>query len=394
MPAFSFTYNGDYDSLDTVTLKQDGSSDSSGTNNIHAFGPYEGMDRFVFNNSPDTTIGGTYFVDANRTEGGFPGYAITKTEYSVSADMSDNTAVVYLEGGDFGDILRAGSSADTLKGGSGNDVLEGGAGGDTIEGGLGIDTASYAHAAGGVYASLQEHVGYMGDAAQDQFVGIENLTGSAHDDSLVGDDGNNTLRGNGGADDIRGLGGDDRIVVSSTPVSIIGDGGKDILIAMGGGTVGLTENDFSGIETIYVRNDTHLDASGVRTGSKIVSQSSSGHGVEILGTSGNDTIRAGKGGDTIDGGKGGDKLFGSAEPDSFHFGADFGRDNLYGLNADHIEIDIAGVDAGDLVLRPLNGGRNTLVTFEGVEAGNKIILHDVTVDDVRAVQSELFQFGA
>ncbi|WP_245259572.1 calcium-binding protein [Methylobacterium sp. 10] len=344
----------------------------------------------------DLSRGGAYFTDANRDEGGVPGYAITGTEYSVSADMSDNTAAVYLEGGDFGDILRSGSSFDTLKGGSGNDVLEGGEGGDTIEGGLGIDTASYEHATGRIYASLEALVGYEGDALGDLLSGIENLIGSAFDDSLVGDDGKNTLRGNGGEDDFAGRGGDDRIVVSSTPLYVSGGDDKDFLIAMGGGTVSLIETRLSGIEAVYVRNDTHLDMSNVLAGSKIVSQSTSGHAVEIVGTSGSDTIRAGKGGDTIDGGSGGDKLFGGIGADSFHFGDDFGRDKLYGLdlNADHIAVDIAGVDASDIVLSSMSGGRHTLVTFKGVEAGNKIILYDTNVDDVRDVQNELFLFGA
>lgn len=494
MPTFSFTYNGDYDLLDKVVLRRNGSDESSGPNNVHAFGP-QWLDRFIFNNDSDLSQGGSYFEDANRDQSGSPGYVINKTEYSVSADMSDNTASVYLEGGDFGDILRAGSGADTLKGGSGNNVLEGGAGADKIEGGLGIDTASYEHATGRVYASLEAQMGYEGDANQDTFSGIENLIGSAFDDSLIGDDNNNTLRGNGGEDDFSGLGGDDRIVVSSTPLEIRGGDGKDVLVVEGGGTVSLIERTFTSIETVYVRNDTRLDMTNVLTGNKIVSQSTSGyaveivgtagndtitagksgadnidgaggddrivmssttgsisggegkdflfvqgggsviltdetiteieavyvrndtrldlggvqtgmtiisqsmsgHGVEILGTSGIDTIKAGKGGDTIDGGKGGDKLVGiGGESDSFRFGADFGRDTIHrlDLNADHIVVDIPGIDATDMVLSPWGGGRHTLVTFVGLEAGNKIILYDTAVDDVRGVQGELFLFGA
>ncbi|WP_019904735.1 calcium-binding protein [Methylobacterium sp. 77] len=308
--------------------------------------------------------------------------------------MSDNTAAVYLEGGNFGDILRAGSGADTLKGGGGNDVLEGGVGADRIEGGSGIDTASYEHAGGGVYVRLDSMVGYGGEAQDDELFDIENLAGSAFADSLIGDDNNNTLRGNGGLDDIAGRDGDDRIVVSSTPGSVGGDGGEDVLIVMGGGTVSLGWMNFDGIEAVYVRNDTHLHMTDVQVGSRIVSQSTSGRAVEIVGTSGNDTIKSGKGWDTIDGGTGSDRLFAGTGADSFRFEAGFGRDNLYGLdlNADHILIDVAGV--GDIVLRSLNNGRHTLVTFEGVEAGNKIILHDMNVDDVRDAQNELFLFGA
>ncbi|KQO46007.1 calcium-binding protein [Methylobacterium sp. Leaf85] len=413
MSTFYFTYNGDYNPLDKVDILQDGSSATDGPSGVHAFGPEDGFN-FIFNNTSNLVSGGNLFIDANRMSGDSVGYVMGGTEYSVSADMSDNTASVYLEGGSFGDILRSGSGADTLKGGSGNDVLEGGAGADTIRGDLGIDTASYEHATGRVYASLEAQMGYEGDASQDTLIDIENLTGSTFDDSLVGDDNDNTLRGNGGEDDIAGRGGDDRIVLSSTPLSISGGDDKDVLIVTGGGTVSLIERTFSGIETVYVRNDTHLDMTNVLAGSKIVSQSTSDHDVRIVGTSGNDTIKGGKGGDTIDGGLGNDtiragtggdtidggigsdKLFAGTGADSFRFQAGFGRDNLYGLdlNADHIVVDIAGVDATDILLRPMSGGRHTLVTFEGVEAGNKIILHDMNVDDVRDVQSELFLFGA
>ena len=52
------------------------------------------------------------------------------------------------------DSLTTGSGNDTLNGLGGNDVLIGGGGKDALNGGAGSDTASYAHATGGVKASL------------------------------------------------------------------------------------------------------------------------------------------------------------------------------------------------------------------------------------------------
>ncbi|MCC0809350.1 hypothetical protein FPV16_24660 [Methylobacterium sp. W2] len=129
---------------------------------------------------------------------------------------------------------------------------------------------------------------------------------------------------------------------------------------------------------------------------QISSNSKIGAGVTIIGTHDADRILAGNGGDTLEGGEGGDKLFAGSGSDTFHFEASFGRDNVYGfdVNADHITVDIAGIDASDLKLTAFHGGQDTIVTFAGVEGANKIILHDVTVAEIQAGPSDLFTFGA
>jgi len=48
--------------------------------------------------------------------------------------------------------------------------------------------------------NLATGTGQGGDAEGDRLTGIENLTGSAHGDWLVGDDGNNRFDGGAGAD--------------------------------------------------------------------------------------------------------------------------------------------------------------------------------------------------
>ncbi|KQP09427.1 hypothetical protein ASF26_05330 [Methylobacterium sp. Leaf93] len=283
--------------------------------------------------------------------------------------------------------IRGSVYDDDLYGDAGGNVIEGGAGADAIDGREGIDTLSYAHSTQGVTVDLSLGSVSGGDADGDVIDGMENVVGSTANDDLTGDGGANTLTGNGGIDTLNGMGGNDRLVISGTPADIDGGVGRDFLFVKGGGTVSLTEASFAGIEVVYVRNDAQLDMSAVNTGSRIVSQSTLGHAVDITGTSRSDLVA---------GATGGDRLFAGAGTDTFHFEAGFGRDNVYGFDAstDHIHVDIAGVDAFDIKLTSFHDDRDTVVTFRGVEGTSKIILHDVTVAELQAGPSDLFTFGA
>ncbi|CAA2105060.1 Bifunctional hemolysin/adenylate cyclase [Methylobacterium bullatum] len=283
--------------------------------------------------------------------------------------------------------VRGSAYDDVLKGSNDtNDLFEGGDGADDLQGRDGIDTASYVHSSLGVTADLWFGTASGGDADGDTFAGIENLIGSKHADTLTGHDGANTLNGNGGGDTLSGMDGADRLVVLDTPVSVDGGAGKDVLIAMGGGAVSLTESGFHGIEAVYVRNDTHLDMSAVSTGTKITSQSTTDHGVEIVGGSGSDRIQAGKGGDTIEGGAGGDKIFGGLGDDTFVFRTGFGRDNVYNFTAGTDRFDVSALVSrfDQIEISQMKDGVNALVTFEGSATGNKIILHDVVASSLHA----------
>lgn len=155
------------------------------------------------------------------------------------------------EGGD--DILLGGDGADILRGGDDNDTLNGQDGADSVlDGGNGNDTLSF-EGGPAVVASLtnqptvngtqlnvganQAVVAFRTPAQRftESFQNIENLTGSASADVLVGDDNNNVLRGLGLGDIIAGLGGVD---------TIDGGTGDDILI--GGESVGFEPNLITG----------------------------------------------------------------------------------------------------------------------------------------------------
>src|SRR5438270_12182117 len=134
------------------------------------------------------------------------------------------------------------SGDDNLNGTSGNDTMSGGDGDDVLDGGAGIDTASYTAAAAAVAVSLaiagpQD----TGGAGTDTLVAIENLTGSAFDDTLTGDANANTLSGGAGNDVLDGGAGND---------VLNGGAGDDTYYAYGSDTI--TENAGEGPDTTVV----------------------------------------------------------------------------------------------------------------------------------------------
>ena len=92
------------------------------------------------------------------------------------------------------------SHFQNLTGSAYNDTLEGDGDSNVLDGGGGNNTVSYAHAAAGVTVSLafqglaQNTIG----AGTDTLTNVQNLTGSAYNDTLEGDGNSNVLNGGGG----------------------------------------------------------------------------------------------------------------------------------------------------------------------------------------------------
>ena len=123
-------------------------------------------------------------------------------------------------GGNGNDTIIGGLGGDTLRGNAGNDFIMGRAGADWIEGGSGIDIAVYYYSFYRVTVHLDGKLGSGGSAEGDVLQGIENLLGSAFDDSLhghhldnhiYGGRGNDMLYGYAGADTLEGGSGDDTL---------------------------------------------------------------------------------------------------------------------------------------------------------------------------------------
>jgi Ca2+-binding RTX toxin-like protein len=126
------------------------------------------------------------------------------------------------------DILIGGDGADTLNGAGGNDVLEGGTGNDVLIGGSGTDAASYINNGAAVRVSLAITAAQdTGGAGFDQLSGIENLIGSAFNDTFTGDAFANLLNGSAGDDALRGGAGDDTLLGGTGNDTLQGGAGLD-----------------------------------------------------------------------------------------------------------------------------------------------------------------------
>ena len=169
--------------------------------------------------------GDNYFYGARAGDmiqglGGSDTAAYTHSARAVSITLRDGTNVqATASGGEAtGDRLFSienlvGSAhRDTLTGNSADNTLEGGAGADTLTGGAGNDTLSYAGSSAGVTVRLNNTGAATvsgGDATGDTATQFENITGSAHNDRLTGNNTANIIKGLGGNDILNGGAGSD-----------------------------------------------------------------------------------------------------------------------------------------------------------------------------------------
>ena len=175
---------------------------SPGLASTPEFGPPNGSD---FADTPADDSGN------NRLDGGdgFDRAIYAGSDAGVNVNLATGTAL----GGDAeGDSLTGienltGSAhRDTLTniqnltGSAHNDTLTGDDGNNRLDGGLGIDRAIYAGSNAAVSVNLATGTALGGHAQGDTLTNIQNLTGSAHNDTLTGDDGNNRLDGGLGID--------------------------------------------------------------------------------------------------------------------------------------------------------------------------------------------------
>jgi Ca2+-binding RTX toxin-like protein len=246
---------------------------------------------------------------------------------------------------------------DTIDGLGGNDTITGGFGADEIDGSGGVDTASYSDSDVGVAVNLATGVGAGGTAQGDELTSIENLTGSAHDDSLLGNDGVNVLSGGGDADLLKGAGGADTLNGDAGDDTLKGGGGADVINGGSGiDTVSYTESSARVVVSLNSGSPSGGDAegdalSGVEnlTGSAHNDVLHGDNGVNVLnGMDGNDSMLGWGGSDTLWGGEGNDTLNGMT-----------GNDNMHGGDGD----DTYFVwDAGDGVLEYVGEGMDTVYT--------------------------------
>ncbi|WP_326525153.1 calcium-binding protein [Sphingomonas sp.] len=225
----------------------------TGTNGRDVFSGMAGNDTLIGGGGGDLLAGGS---GSNTIDGGdgwdivnyrnapaaitvtMTGTAGTATGGTGQNAINDTIAgIEQVEGSTYADTMTGGAGRQVFVGNEGNDTLDGGGDGDWLIGGLdsdtliggdGIDTASYEFATAGVALNLATG-GTGGEAAGDSFSGIENVYGSAHNDTITGDGLANLIEGNDGNDTLSGAGGDDTLTGGLGNDTLNGDAGRDIL---------------------------------------------------------------------------------------------------------------------------------------------------------------------
>ncbi|MEM7470504.1 MAG: calcium-binding protein [Pseudomonadota bacterium] len=183
-------------------------------------------------------------------------------------------------------VLNATPPGNDITAGQGDDTIVASGGRDYIDGGVGNDTASYAQSGAAVIADLTNADNSQAYADGDTLTSIENLIGSAYDDTLYGDNSDNILEGGAGADVLDARGGDDTVSYEGSAEGVNvdlrnatqtgGDAEGDQLTGFAN-LIGSSQNDMLSGDT----NDN-----------------------QIVAGAGDDTLRGGLGEDTLDGGDG------------------------------------------------------------------------------------------
>lgn len=246
------------------------------------------------------------------------------------------------------DVLIGNAVANVLSGNGGNDFLMGKAGGDTLNGGSGFDTASYALATAGVSASLGNSgngSGSGGEAAGDQYTGIEALEGSNFNDNLSSGNAANTLSGLGGNDNLSGGNANDVLDGGDGNDSLDGGNNNDTLIG-GAGNDSLDGGN----------NDDNLSGGD---GTDVLS---GGNNNDVLhGGAGSDSLSGGNNNDVLNGGAGNDVMTGGNNKDIFAFTEIGGADRITDFHRGDDKIDLSAIDA-------IAGGSDNAFSFIGASA--------------------------
>lgn len=256
-----------------------------------------------------------------------------------------------LWGGAGDDVLAGHEGNDTLSGGLGEDYLLGGIGNDQLDGGAGMDWAAYEDATSAVSVNLALTIAQntLGGGI-DKLVGIENLYGSAFNDTLIGDAGVNYLSGGAGDDRLEGGAGDDHLEGGRGNDTIIGGDGWDVVSydydEPGGVVVNLQHgfaetwippipgayalDSLAGIEDVYGSN--YGDALTGNAGDNA-----------LLGRGGDDILEGGSGGsDFLDGGAGNDRFYVSKLiGQDFILGGDGTDTLLFETSIDGVTVDLS-----------------------------------------------------
>jgi Ca2+-binding RTX toxin-like protein/GH24 family phage-related lysozyme (muramidase) len=343
---------GDFNDVFTMEFADGTIKDSRDINNI--LGNTSVGYGFLDGTAGNDTFNGTNNMDFIDGKAGIDtvSYANSTTAVKVDISLTDTTQyggdssgdflsnIENLIGSSYNDTLIGNSTVNNLNGGLGNDLLIGGAGADIIDGGDGNDTVSYVGSSTAVNVSLLRSTAQSGgDAAGDILSNIENIVGSAYNDTLTGNSGANVIDGGAGNDTINGgLGNDTVTGGTGANIFVINKdaGSSDIITDFSTSVVGeyislqgfTTPVDFahlnisqSGSNTIItLENSQTVTLQNVLKNSLTMANIGAASSV-ITGTSGNDVLNGTVGDDIINGLAGNDTISGGAGDDLIDGGA-------------------------------------------------------------------------
>jgi len=256
----------------------------------------------------DTMSGGagndTYYVENS-------GDTVSETSAGDGTDTVIST-ISYVLGQYLENLTLIGSAAingtgneraNVIIGNGASNIIDGGAGSDKLDGAGGIDTISYATAATGVTVDISQKSGIGttgGDT--DTLLNFENITGSAHDDTLIGNSLANVINGGAGADAMTGGAGNDTYYVDDihdTVSEVSAKDGTDTVIS----TVDFTLGNF--VENLTLAGAGSVNATGNALNNILIGNTGYNR---LDGGAGADTMKGGAGNDTYVVDNAGDKL--------------------------------------------------------------------------------------
>jgi Ca2+-binding RTX toxin-like protein len=278
------------------------------------------------------------------------------------------------------DVLNGTPANDVINGGAGDDALSGGGGNNALDGGSGNNTASYSRAPGGVSVNLTNGTAANGYGGTDTLRNIQNVTGSAFSDVLIGDSESNWLfGGSGGSDVIDGAGGSDVLIGGAGGSTLFYARGNDAIYGDGAGNMAAYFWRSTGVTVTLPGSGTTTDSLG-DTLSGIQDIYGSQGNDTLIGDAGNNVIYGAGGNDLIDGGGGNDTFVGGygggntfrfeqdneyATISNFHTGA--GGDVLSFVGADYYaQVMVFSVGGAPMLLGQSTAGGTSRAVLSGL----------------------------
>ena len=321
----------------------------------------------------DLIVGAPYAGPNGATYAG-ESYLIYGRAPTVGVERTGSEIGQTISGGAFDDILSGLGDDDVLRGLGGDDILNGGEGADAQDGGDGSDTATYEDASAGLLATLTNTANNTGEAAGDTYTSVENLTGSAFTDALIGNADANVLTGGGGGDFMAGLAGDDTLLGGDGSDRLEGGLGADALDGGDGNDVAFYRNSAAAVNVDFTAG---TGTGGEAEGDTYVSMEVAvGSGLDdtLVGGGGLEALLGGAGNDVLDGRGGDDRMFGSFGNDTFRFQDGHGTDRILDFTDGEDLLDYAGhtgvTGLADLTIFDTGTG-NTIIQ-DG--AGGQVVL--------------------